>query len=210
MSDSKKNTVSPSPFVYLLTFIFGGFLLVFAFDSLAFQYPIFLKNESFLSHAHSATAIVTKDYTEKLFNDFRVPEKVSYNFWNFTKNCNYDKKYREGKFARLKYQIHGSYYENDVWVVFIYIACYPREIIKPLPVGTTVDILYNTDDPNDIRLADDIVIKDMDKSWFSRHSHWFWIIVWAVIGIAGLTTLFTVLTGFRGLRLFSKCMGHKT
>ena len=211
MSDSSEGKSGLGLYSILL-FIGCGLFGWLSFDALFYQYPIYLKDESFLSHAQSTTATVTRDYTSYLeyhyhYTDDAVPEHAEYSF-TCGKSCS--ENYHEGKFARLKYQIDETDYENDVRVVYAFEKQHTvRESVRRLIPYTSVRILYNTEDPNDIRLVDDVIIRDMNSSWFSRHSHWFWIIFHCLIGLISSITAFVVfIISIRGHRLFRKGIDH--
>lgn len=51
------------------------------------------------------------------------------------------------------------------------------------------------DDPNDIRLRDDLIIREMSGS-VSRHSHWIWGGIWRIVGIIATLIGLLVILGF--------------
>lgn len=176
-------------------------VLVFyhAFIAVFYDYSIYYKDEVFLSNAKTVHAQVTKRYIDEL-------NKNVYEF-HCGRKCH--EQYSEKKRLRLKYEIDGKGYENDMLVVDYHNVHYYKMEQIPLPgKGDEVDIYYNAKDPNDIRLQNDIMIKKLnDGSWFDRHGHWMWIVLWGILGIVSLGVVFIMLVPILGwivLQLQSK------
>ena len=160
--------------VALLVLIACGLFSYFAYSSIFEEYTIYYKDESFLGHAQYTNAIVVKHYSNQY--------EKTYTF-DCGKGCT--EHYKEKKLGRLKYEANGVEYENDVWVVYKYdFKHMDRDVIRLPDEGRLVNILYNLENPNDIRLQNDLMIKEMSGSWFSLHGHWRWVVIWGIVGLA--------------------------
>ena len=162
--------------------ILGGLILLSACAMFAFlaytsifeDYLIYYKDEAFLSNVSGTDGTVTKQHS--LLGRGNV--------YTFSCGRSCSEYYTEQKFVRVKYKIDEKEYENDVWVVHEYgRRDLANKWVKVPEIGARVQLLYNKDDPNDIRLRDDLIIQKMSSGSFSSHSYWIWVVIWGIVGI---------------------------
>lgn len=166
--------------------ICGG-LCYLAYTAIFHDYSIYYKDEAFLSNAKTVYAQVAERYVSN------SNENV-YEFY-CGKRCT--EQYSEKKGLRMKYEIDGKEYESDMFVVNSHNEQYYKMDHIQLPEkGDWVDIYYNVEDPKDIRLQYDIMIQRLNYgSWYERHGHWIWIVLWGLLGIVSLGGALFMSTG---------------
>lgn len=159
--------------VAFLGLIGTGLLCWVAVLSIFDDYTIYYKDEAFLGHAQYTNAEVVRRYHNSYENTYT---------FECGKSCT--EHYKEKKLGLLKYEVNGVEYESDVWVVYQFDRRHITKESVSLPdEGERVSILYNLEDPNDIRLRDDLMIKEMNGSWFDLHGHWVWVVIWGIVGL---------------------------
>ncbi|MBQ9242226.1 MAG: hypothetical protein IJ165_03230 [Proteobacteria bacterium] len=147
-----------------------------SFETIFVDYQIYYKDEAFLSNASGTYGVVTEQY--------HPMGNKQYTF-SCGKNCT--EHYLEDKLVRVKYNVGITEYELDVFGVYQYDRKRFRKKRVRIPeVDERVQILYNKDNPTDIRLREDLMIQEMSGSWFSRHGHWIWIVIWGIVGVVSV------------------------
>lgn len=144
-------------FLDTIMFLVLSFVFFYPFVSDFQRLSLYTKDKAFLENAKETTAYVIKRIS--------ITNKNNYTEYSFScgKYCHED--YQIGNIAKVRYEVDGQEYENNLQAVFYHSRTFSKSSWLPFVWSESIlPIYYNVKDPYDIRHRDDLIIRELRNS----------------------------------------------
>ena len=160
-----------------------------------FGKDIIYNNSVFIDNMQPVEGTIVETYTTKEYTSRNIER--------------HGPEYRTKKLIKVRYEVDGTPYEEDVYVTYALVEANDFSADKVLDsidttayrANTPISLYYSKENARDVRIADDLMIRHIKNSenrfWVSKFPHYvgifFYIILWIIIIAIVLFLLITLI-----------------